>query len=386
MPPKVVRIHQSPPEPKSAHGNLFAEVDAIFVAHTAFTQLRDRIVKLMPLHGTAKGVPCIPFVGPSGVGKSTIYDKLGEAFPVVKDGRRVELDTGEILVADHVPLLRIRMPTRFNENTVLKLLLAALGAQKPSSGDQSDKLERLGLYLAACGTRLVVVDEAQRLVERTGEITAHKVVDIIKDVHELAHVSFVMLGLERIRVLYEVDGQIDRRWSKERKILPYLWGALDAAEKDIPQSRDDFMGLLASFREHCPVPFAQEIDVLDESIAFRFYYVSRGVVGYIKKLLRAAMQVVEPGGEVDFALLSAAFREEFRTDIKGREMVDPFVADWIPRMPPELVDDEVPGRKHWSNKRGRQASAANGPARVGRAPKRTGKELNTAIRHAFSQA
>ena len=99
--------------------------------------------------------------------------------------------------------------------------LKALGAPHAEKGKRESLEERLGLYLEACGTKLVVLDEGQRLVDKTGAITAQDVVDSIKDIHEVVGVSFVILALPRIRSLIAEDAQINRRWD-EHSIKPSL--------------------------------------------------------------------------------------------------------------------------------------------------------------------
>ncbi len=338
----VLQVLESPPEIPPAQDDLWSAMDRVFIEHPAFAAVQARIERLLTRHGTANALPCIPFVGPTGIGKTTIFRKLRDKYPAQRNARRLLLEDGAILIADHVPVLFVRMHPKPNAIALLRRMLKALGAPHAEKGKRESLEERLGLYLEACGTKLVVLDEGQRLVDKTGAITAQDVVDSIKDIHEVVGVSFVILALPRIRSLIAEDAQINRRWD-EHSIKPYAWGNLK--DEEGPKSRANFIGLLVAFQRECRLPFAEEIDVLDDAVALRFYYACAGVIGRLKDLLKGAMDIASDDGaaisSVDFDLLSRAFRQVFQKEMRENRFQDPFSRTWTPCLPPALPDDDI---------------------------------------------
>ncbi|WP_353560201.1 TniB family NTP-binding protein [Bradyrhizobium barranii] len=69
---------------------------AIFVAHPMFEEILDEIsfhIKQYEPEGEASA-PCLPVVGPTGVGKSTLFKKLRNLHPRVPNARRGILPNG----------------------------------------------------------------------------------------------------------------------------------------------------------------------------------------------------------------------------------------------------------------------------------------------------
>jgi hypothetical protein len=337
-----MKVLETPDEVPSQHDNLFSSMDRIFIKHPAFVQVQKKIEYILSLHGAADSMPCIPYVGPTGVGKTTIFRKLRDKYPVRPNARKLLLAGGETLTADYVPVLFVRMHSKPNAIALLRRILRALAAPHAEKGKREDLEERVNLYLEACGTKLVVIDEGQRLVDKTGAITAEDVVDCIKDIHEVAGVGFVVFALPRIRSLFSEDAQVNRRWN-EYSIKPYSWGSL--ADEVGTKSRMNFIGLLVAFHRETPLPFSPDLDMTDDEIALRFFYASAGVIGRLKDLLKGAMTIASESDEtiefIDLNLLSRAFRQIFQKEIRENKYQDPFSEKWTPGLPPFLPDDDV---------------------------------------------
>ncbi|AWM85502.1 TniB family NTP-binding protein [Microvirga sp. 17 mud 1-3] len=325
--------------------NPWAQLQTVFVAHPMFDDIMEEIEDVLALHGSADEVPCLQITGETGIGKTTLFKKLRARYPVVPDGLRTSLPSGLEQVVDYVPLLSFEMPSQPRVIPVARAMLKALGDPLWKKGRREDLEDRVDLYLKACGTVGILIDEAQRAVDRNGVLSAGDLIDWIKTRHSVSGVSFIMLGLPRMRVLVEEDEQFDRRWDNELTMDPYDWGA---DEVDEPESRAYFIGLLVAFRDASPIPFAPEVDVLDDRVAKRFFYVCRGVIGRLKKLLLMAMRVAmrrsEPG-HIDLALLEKAFDKAFRKDKAFEKLINPFGPEWNGQLPPKPRDDRSPIRR-----------------------------------------
>lgn len=312
----------------------YQAIDAVFVNHPVFARAMDEIRDLIELHPVTTA-PCIHVSGPSGVGKSTLRKRIKAEYPPIKDGAVVMLPGGLLKVADGYPLVVLKMPEVPTVKSLARSILKAYGDELGGRGDEYTLSDRVDRFVSASETRAILIDEAQRAIERPGTVVSDKLIDWIKSRHEENSVGFVLLGLGRLRHLFEIDRQIERRWDAEIRLEPYRWLAKDGSPDFEGQA--NFIGLLAKFRDLSIVPF--NFDVEDDEVAFRFFYLSQGLVGGVKKLLLKAARLMQrrETNTFDFPLLRQAADEGFRLEANG--MQNPFIADFVKAPPPDLEDD-----------------------------------------------
>ncbi len=320
------------------------EFDAVFVPHTAFTEVLKDIEDIFSVHGQLREAPNVFVTGPAGAGKTTMIELFLAAHPRVENGRRVSAPGGDA-VCDDVPLLVSEMPSQPTVNSLARQLLKDLGHAFWNKGDRDALKNNLVGFAQDCGVKGVVIDEAQRAVDRDGEVRSEDIAEFLKELQGLLNVSFFLFGMGRVRGLFDHDDQVDRRWEEELAIPPYQWGA-DNADPE-PESRLNFIAVLASMREQSPLPFANEIDVEMNDCAKQFYYASRGVVGLLKKLLLAAMRIAARDGDsvISSDLLYRAFEKAFRKEKKHERLINPWGQEWMGQAPPPLRDHSLPIRR-----------------------------------------
>jgi hypothetical protein len=312
----------------------YRAIDAIFINHPRFAWALDEMRDLVELKPTLTA-PCIHVSGPSGVGKSTLQKRVCMEYPAEPGGACVKLLGGLSLVADRHRLVALKMPPEPTVKALAREILKAYGDELWGRGDEYTLGDRVDRFIAASQTNAVLIDEAQRAIERTGTVVSEKLIDWIKARHEANSVGFIFLGLGRLRHLFEADRQIERRWDAEIRLEPYPWFAPDGS--DDVENQANFIGLLAKFRDLSPVPFA--VDVENDHVAYRFYYLSRGLVDGVKKLLLRAVRLMarHDARAFDFPLLEAAAAAAFRLEQNG--MQNPFSKGFRMEPPPPLEDD-----------------------------------------------
>lgn len=312
----------------------YARIDAIFVNHPKFADVLDEVRDLIELPHT-RTAPCIHISGPAGVGKSTIKDRIQLEYPPLPGGAEVRLVGGVSMVTDLHKILIVRMPASPTVKSLAREMLKAYGDEFWNRGDEYGLGDRVDRYIAASRTRAILIDEAQRAVERSGTVVSDKLIDWIKSRHETNSVAFILLGLGSLRHLFEADRQIERRWDAEIRLEPYRWFRADGSPDHAGQ--DDFIALLATFRDLVAIPI--DVDVEDDDVAFRFFYLSRGLVDGVKKLFLKCARLMRRSAKtsIDLALLEQAAEGAFR--LQANRMQNPFSLEFVPEPPPPLQDD-----------------------------------------------
>ncbi len=331
-------------------------IEALFVNHPVFAQAMDEIRDLIELR-PLKAAPCIHISGPSGIGKSTLMERIKAEYPPEIDGAVIALPGGLSTIADRYRLLVLEMPEAPTVKSLARQILKAYGDELGGHGDEYTLSDRVDRFIAASQTDAILIDEAQRAIERPGTVVSDKLIDWIKSRHGVNSVGIIFLGLGRLRHLFEIDRQIERRWDAEIRLEAYRWAHPDGS--DDLEGQANFIGLLAKFRDLSPLPF--DFDVEDDDVAFRFFYISQGLIGAVKKLLLKSVRLLRrtQTNRFDFPLMRLAADEGFRLAANG--MQNPFAPDFVRRLPPPLEDDYamvITKRGHTPSKRRQQLDVA----------------------------
>lgn len=138
--------------------------------------------------------------GPSGVGKSFIIKKLIET-------HKAE-DSPELTTA---PIVFVETPAENTMNGLLQSLLKALGDPAPETGLVTNKRHRLSVLLAKLKTKLVVIDEAQDLIPRSGADAKSHNIKLLKNIMNVTNVPFALVGTSNLLEILVVDDQIKTR-------------------------------------------------------------------------------------------------------------------------------------------------------------------------------
>lgn len=316
---------------------LMKDLDSIFIEHPAFETIMEEILQLVSEQEYLSEAPNLCITGPAGIGKSTLIKKLVNRLPRQKSANRVQLRNGSEQVCDDIPLLSLEMPPQPTANELARRMLQTIGDPFWYRGSRGALTDRFQTLARACGVKAVIIDEAQRAIDRNGVVFGEDLVEWLKEQHSALNVCVLLVGMGRVRYLLDHDDQVDRRWLEELEIPPYDW---DAESDEGGSGRLYFFALLNAYQRELPVPLAKAIDLDDELVVKRFYYVSRGVIGLLKKLMLRATKIAINQGDSELTAdtFRKAFDQAFRKEKLHEKLINPWGPAWDNRLPPRLRD------------------------------------------------
>ncbi|MFM0371059.1 TniB family NTP-binding protein [Paraburkholderia aspalathi] len=229
-------------------------------------------------------------IGESGVGKSTLLIRFRDLHPLVEHEEFTE-----------IPVLYIKVTPSCTPRKLAGLLARALGSPFWNKGKEEELTDQVKCLLKACKVKLVILDEANHLVDRGGEKTQHNTADWIKTLSDDVHISFVLAGIPRIEKLNHTNDQLRGRFREVIRVHRFSI-ANESAELE-------FRSVLAAFRKLLSdIP---TVDFSEQGLAQKFAFATDGRLREIRKLLVRAVELAfeQEQPEITTAVLEDAFRQ-----------------------------------------------------------------------------
>lgn len=243
-------------------------VRRIVIRHRYVQAAISQLEKCFANAGPGKDPRLLAIIGDSGAGKS----KVLSAF---QSRHRPQRSADGL----YVPVILIRAPPRPTAKNIAELLLHQLGDPFFANGSESVKTIRLKKLLRACGTRLIIIDEFNHLVDRSGRRVWEHVADYIKVLAEEANVGVVVAGLPRCTQVIECNPQLKRRFLAPIEIPSLDWS--------VRSQREEFQNILQTFQSK--ITQFSFPSLADEDFAFRIFLATAGLIGRVANLLIGAM-------------------------------------------------------------------------------------------------
>jgi archaellum biogenesis ATPase FlaH len=273
--------------------------------NAAYKLLKHRID--MAIHHHYKGACVIS--GDTGTGKSTLTTRILTDYPIV-----------EGVESTSIPVVYFQLGAKPTIKGILEGLLAQYLQHVPQRSTEQKLFRQLKIQMKECGTHVVVLDDAQHLIEDGRRVSIHSAADDLKVLID-AGVLLVFCGTPNVLSIFSTNSQLRRRFSTRVHLQPL------ALKKDDIQMLQ--VTALALFNESGAELTA---DHLDGEFWVKLHFATNGNIAYINTLIAAtAVEALRNGRKIvmekDF---HKAFREQIFHDAKPA--TNPFDSKFKPRV------------------------------------------------------
>ncbi len=248
-----------------------------------------RLTDFSLMGGKAQG---LLLVGESSNGKTTLAREMIELYPVVREEERMR-----------IRVIMLSMPANPTIRTFCMRLLDSFGRHYGNRDSEAKLTQEVLELLKGCGTAMLIIDEAQHLVDgKKINKTPAEVADWIKQLMNDANVSVSLIGTPRVEQLLVANGQLRSRFSRKIELTGY--------SIDCQESIQDFCNIVARLIKESEFT-GDPSYIYDTNALSRLYHATDGRIGYIAKLLAEAIWICQSQNED--ALTREHFAKAFET-------------------------------------------------------------------------
>jgi AAA domain len=223
-----------------------------------------------------------------------------------------------IPAGEDIPHVFVDLPRLMTPKGIAVRCLAELGDPSANRGTIFSMEQRMKVLLRTSATRLLVVDQLERLIEDERPCVLSTCVDLLKRMTQDAGVSAVFLGEQGVaESILSMCPPLERLVGEPRLLSPFEW------DERKPQTVEEFRTLMRAIDEKLPLDDS-ELD--EEDMAYRIWYATSGTLGWIMALIRRAAKRAITGhiATLNRYLLAEAYDACIASAPMGHGKANPF--------------------------------------------------------------
>lgn len=240
------------------------------ISHSRYDIALNQMLEAIELAGS-NGV-CIPFLGPSRVGKSDLMLAIESKVAKIRSGPGYMIPSPDFLSGEISP--------KPNDSEIYASIIRTMGrvGANPKLALLKDRMFDL---LEQRDVRIVALDECSHCAEPGANLTRRAAADHFKTVVDRSGVILILMGLPKFQRLIDENEQFAARSMATIELQPYRWTN--------PDDRNEFTTVIYSIFEYLEERgFSLEFDWLD--MTRRLFAASGGRVGMVIELLEVAVR------------------------------------------------------------------------------------------------
>ncbi|GAB6847082.1 TniB family NTP-binding protein [Paraburkholderia kururiensis] len=276
---------------QSGHIDEIRQIEQILIPHRQFQEVVQRLSHVYEFASGGAEPRHTLLVGESGSGKTWIARYMLMLMPPQnQDGISIK------------PVLLVSTPATPTLKTLAEAILFALGDPLAGYGTADNKRYRALSLIRSCRVEMIIIDELQHFLDHGVRHSMYSVADWLKSFIDDAGVSSLLMGLPRATAILALNEQLRRRFATQLVLTPF--------SIDTEESEAEFRSVLNELDKM--IPTSRRSGFAEVDIARRIYVATNGLIGYLKKLVIGAFDLmrVENRACIDISLLGQAFTRE----------------------------------------------------------------------------
>lgn len=296
-------------------------IDRILVPHEAFSEAQRRLQQCYDYaDDDAREPVCMALIGESRTGKSRCIERFRSA------NQPVRTPNGRV-----VRVMHLLVPSQPTVKSLAGLGLRELGAVDWDRGSETSKTSRLTILMHECGVRALVLDEFHHFFDKASQKVQHNVADWLKNLVSETNVTLVVAGLPSLEAVVDQNEQLAGRFLTPVNLIRFDWTDSN--------HRSEWVSILCSFNDVLSRYF--DLPSLgSDSMAFRLYCATGGLIGYLAKVLRQAVwdAIDDNRQKITMGHLRVAHEHAvWKTKRLDEGEISPLSEKWMAIATPELL-------------------------------------------------
>jgi predicted AAA+ superfamily ATPase len=246
-------------------------VESILIPHTAYQEAISCLEQCVKnASGCAEGSVAALFA-PSRTGKTRLLEELRLQFPGVRNEEGLEMR-----------VLYVNAPALPTPKGLLETILLALGDEihKKKRVSENQETDRLIKLIKSTGLIVIIIDEFQHFVDKGTRHVLYVTADWLKRLVDETRITLIVAGLPTAAAVFSQNEQLAGRCQARVELPQFRWSSRE--------HQVEFIAIVEAFHDALSEHF--DLPPLDnDELAFRMYFASGGLMGYLTKLLRKAV-------------------------------------------------------------------------------------------------